>query len=223
MRRGRLLAWSIPIAIVGVMTTILFRVGHEAQSLELELTRLNDRIVAEQEALRVLRAEWAYLSHPGLLRDRAGELLALEPIRADAIIQEVDAIPRPLPPAAPPADAPEVTPEGAREPPALVAALPVVPLPSVKPAAPSDPGQAAAPPSRGPLIRPVAPPPPPAARPGTARPGPQAPLPLVPRTELASAPATDKDPLDELLNAFRSRQNAQFGPATDAPVGELEP
>ena len=77
MRRTTL----ITLLSVGVMTVALFYVGHEVTTLEEELEVLNKTIVGDQEAIRVLRAEWSHLNETDRLRELTEKYLALEPIR----------------------------------------------------------------------------------------------------------------------------------------------
>ncbi len=77
MRRTTL----ITLLSVGVMTVALFYVGHEVTTLEEELELLNKTIVSDQEAIRVLRAEWSHLNETDRLRELAEKYLALEPVR----------------------------------------------------------------------------------------------------------------------------------------------
>ncbi|HET8729014.1 MAG TPA: hypothetical protein VFO41_16045, partial [Alphaproteobacteria bacterium] len=69
----------------------------EVRGLEEQLGRLNRDILQEQEAIRVLRAEWAYLNHPARLRDLAAQYSPLAPTKQSQIIASLEAIPMPLP------------------------------------------------------------------------------------------------------------------------------
>lgn len=91
---------------------VLFQVSYDVTALEEDLATLNRDIVREQEAIRVLRAEWSYLNQPERLRTLAQELTSLVPIAPAQVIESVDALPMPLP--APPVD-PAVDPTGATD------------------------------------------------------------------------------------------------------------
>ena len=51
------------------------------------------QIHQDEEAIRVLEAEWAYLTAPSLLQDRSIQFLALMPPRAKQILHDPVAIP----------------------------------------------------------------------------------------------------------------------------------
>lgn len=76
----------------------LFAVKYRVQALESELARLNGAIAAEQEALRVLAAEWSYLNRPAVLAATARHHLGLvaadprEAVHPDEVPQR---LPRP--------------------------------------------------------------------------------------------------------------------------------
>ena len=84
---------------------VLFHVSYDVTSLEDDLSALNRDIVREQEAIRVLRAEWSYLNQPERLRNLAEELTNLVPIAPAQVIESATVLPMPLPTlAAVPAD-----------------------------------------------------------------------------------------------------------------------
>lgn len=76
---------------------VLFNVSYDVTALEDDLATLNRDIVREQEAIRVLRAEWSYLNQPERLRTLAEELTSLVPIAPSQVIESAAALPMPLP------------------------------------------------------------------------------------------------------------------------------
>lgn len=76
---------------------VLFHVSYDVTSLEDDLSALNRDIVREQEAIRVLRAEWSYLNQPERLRNLAEELTNLVPISPAQVIESATVLPMPLP------------------------------------------------------------------------------------------------------------------------------
>ena len=76
---------------------VLFHVSYDVTSLEDDLSALNRDIVREQEAIRVLRAEWSYLNQPERLRNLAEELTSLVPIAPAQVIESATVLPMPLP------------------------------------------------------------------------------------------------------------------------------
>jgi hypothetical protein len=58
----------------------MFQVKYEVQQQEETLTRLNRQIGDSREAVRVLDAEWSFLTQPARLAELAKRYLALTPI-----------------------------------------------------------------------------------------------------------------------------------------------
>lgn len=63
----------------------LFQVKYEVQALEGRLNRINRAVLADQQAIHVLKAEWSYLNQPNELGKRAQEVLSLKPMAAAQI------------------------------------------------------------------------------------------------------------------------------------------
>src|SRR5207342_1992448 len=61
MMRPSTVLW---IALAGGVGIGVYQLKHRVQALEDELFRLNRAIVQEQDAIHVLRAEWAYINQP---------------------------------------------------------------------------------------------------------------------------------------------------------------
>lgn len=68
------------IGLAGLLGAGLFHLKYDVQSLERHLTGLNAEIVRDQEAIRVLEAEWSYLSQPERLQKLAMKRLDLVPV-----------------------------------------------------------------------------------------------------------------------------------------------
>ena len=58
----------LAILIVAVTGVALFYLKHEVTNLEDELKTLNRSIVAEREAVHVLKAEWSHFNDVGRLK-----------------------------------------------------------------------------------------------------------------------------------------------------------
>jgi hypothetical protein len=89
MKGRATLFWICLAALVGFG---LFHVKYKVQELEEELGRLNADIMREQEALHVLRAEWAFLNRPERLEDLNARFLHLGPL-TPAQIGSLDDLP----------------------------------------------------------------------------------------------------------------------------------
>ncbi len=94
---------------IGLGIALIFGVFHlkrEVHSLEEELTRLSRDILAEQEAIQVLQAEWSYLNRPARLRELAQRHLDLGPMKPTQIGRLADLPARPAEVKDPAANAP---------------------------------------------------------------------------------------------------------------------
>jgi hypothetical protein len=118
------LFWLVLVSATGFA---MFGVKYQVQALEDELARTNRATAAEEHELRVLDAEWAYLTRPATLEAMNRQFLSLGPIATKQLHTTAADIPlRPPPPAEP---APV-------EPPAVVAAAESAPAASTPPSAP---------------------------------------------------------------------------------------
>jgi hypothetical protein len=124
------LFWLVLVSTTGFA---MFGVKYQVQALEDELGRTNRATAAEEHELRVLEAEWAYLTRPATLEAMNRQFLSLGPIATKQLHTTATDIPlRPPPPplAEPPLAEPPV------EPPAVVAAAEPAPAASMPPSAP---------------------------------------------------------------------------------------
>jgi cell division protein FtsL len=71
------------VLLAGALSLALFSVKYQVQDLEGELANLNRSIKAEQQAIRVLKAEWSHLNNPERLRGLAERHLGLDQVRPD--------------------------------------------------------------------------------------------------------------------------------------------
>jgi hypothetical protein len=106
----------------------MFGVKYQVQALEDELARTNRATAAEEHELRVLEAEWAFLTRPATLEAMNRQFLSLGPIATKQL--HTTAADIPLRPPPPPAEPPPA------EPPAVVAAAEPAPVASMPPSAP---------------------------------------------------------------------------------------
>ena len=119
------LFWLVLVSATGFA---MFGVKYQVQALEDELARTNRTTATEEHELRVLEAEWAYLTRPATLEAMNRQFLSLSPIATKQLHATATDIPlRPPPPPAEPAPA---------EPPAIVAAAEPAPAASAAPSAP---------------------------------------------------------------------------------------
>jgi len=144
--------WFVMVLVAGFTT---FKVKYAVQDIEDQLNRVRRHTIAEQQEIRVLTAEWTYLTQPERLADLNRRFLQLAPIAARQMQRGIADIPLrapPVPPAGPPEEPPDVvvaaspdsaapsTPAGA---PAVVPAIAPTPAyalqasPAAPPAAPA--------------------------------------------------------------------------------------
>lgn len=83
MLRLGTLFW-IALAVAAGYATIQFK--YDVQALERELTQLDGKILRHQEAIHVLKAEWAYLNEPARLQRLSRSYLDLSPVRGSQIL-----------------------------------------------------------------------------------------------------------------------------------------
>lgn len=76
MMRLVTIGWIVGIA---VLVAALFHLKYEVQSLEQRLARIDRAVDRDREAIRVLKAEWAYLNRPERLERLARSHLQLRP------------------------------------------------------------------------------------------------------------------------------------------------
>lgn len=85
----------------------LFWISQQVQQTEREQRRLLQIVTQEEEAIRVLNAEWDYLNRPDRLEAMAKTYLRMTPSQPDDLLREASAIPEPraipLPPKGRPA------------------------------------------------------------------------------------------------------------------------
>jgi hypothetical protein len=126
MIRVGTLFWLVLVSATGFA---MFGVKYQVQALEDELARTRRATAAEEHEIRVLDAEWAYLTRPETLEGMNRQFLSLSPISTKQLRMTVADIPlRPIPPAPPPS-----VPE---EPPTVVAVAEPPALPNTAPSPP---------------------------------------------------------------------------------------
>ncbi len=94
----------------------LFWVSQQVQQTEREQRQLQRIVSQEEEAIRVLNAEWDYLNRPDRLEIMAQTYLKMAPTQPDDVLQTVSAIPEPVRVPLPPKDRPVFAATGAAKP-----------------------------------------------------------------------------------------------------------
>ncbi|MEQ8603525.1 MAG: hypothetical protein RIB45_09405 [Marivibrio sp.] len=90
MRAVLLVVW---VLLLGATGATLFHITFEVEALESELTRLNNEIVEEQEAVHVLEAEWSYQNRPARLEQLSADWLPMLDRIHPGQVMTLDALP----------------------------------------------------------------------------------------------------------------------------------
>jgi hypothetical protein len=85
------------LGLIGASSAFLFKTSYEVQSLEGELKGINRSILREQDSIRVMHAEWAFLNQPSRLQAMADQFTKLRPIAPTQMIASAAEIPMPQP------------------------------------------------------------------------------------------------------------------------------
>ncbi len=125
------------LGLAGAAGAVLFQTSYEVQNREEQLAGLNRRIVAEQEAIQILKAEWSYLNDLSRLETLAGTHLSLRPTDARQFVASADIVPMRPEPAPAPEMAPPLPPMAGLAPQVAGVIRASVPAPAVHSAAPS--------------------------------------------------------------------------------------
>ena len=89
MRHTAILA----LLLAGALSLVLFSVKYQVQDLEEEIGQLNRSIIADQQAIHVLKAEWSHLNDPVRLRDLSVRHLGLGAVEPEQL-GHLDNLPR---------------------------------------------------------------------------------------------------------------------------------
>ncbi|PKQ03028.1 MAG: hypothetical protein CVT73_16580 [Alphaproteobacteria bacterium HGW-Alphaproteobacteria-12] len=80
----RVINLLLVLAVIG-LSVGLYDIKYRAERASREAQQLEGRIANEQDAIRVLRAEWSYLNQPERLQELATRYTALKPLAAAQI------------------------------------------------------------------------------------------------------------------------------------------
>lgn len=89
-RRSRQIVGCL-LAVAAIVGLLQFKFAIESK--EEQLADLNRQYVEDERAIRVLRAEWAYLNSPQALQALTQRHLGLRPLTADKILVNSKAVP----------------------------------------------------------------------------------------------------------------------------------
>lgn len=87
--RFLILKYGIVFSLVVMSGVMLMDVSHRVQRAERDVRKVERHINREQENIRVLRAEWAYLNEPSRLERLATQGLGLSVPGVDALVSDL--------------------------------------------------------------------------------------------------------------------------------------
>lgn len=91
----------VALAIASLLGTALFLTSEKVQRAEKDLAAIAAKVASEQDSLRILRAEWAYLNRPDRLEQLASAHLHLAAAQTPQMITSVESLPTPVIPVIP--------------------------------------------------------------------------------------------------------------------------
>jgi hypothetical protein len=93
------------LALVLIAGGTLMQISNQVDMKERELRKLNAQLMAHEDSIRVLKAEWAYLNQPQRLEKLSAKFLTLQPV-------QVAQLQTPLPAVQMASTAPSTMPQG---------------------------------------------------------------------------------------------------------------
>ncbi|PCI99484.1 MAG: hypothetical protein COB14_06290 [Alphaproteobacteria bacterium] len=88
-----ILKYTVVSALVIASGAMLMDVSHHVQRAERDIKHLDREIAREEESIRVLKAEWAYLNNPVRLEALAADYVDLISPEAAQLISDMSVIP----------------------------------------------------------------------------------------------------------------------------------
>ena len=85
------------LGLAGIAGFWLFQTSQNVQQAEHQLRGLKAQLSKEQEAMRVLEAEWDYLNRPDRLEELARQYLKMQPIDPAFLVRDGDVLPDHVP------------------------------------------------------------------------------------------------------------------------------
>lgn len=82
----------IAFILIVAAGTGLYQLKYNTQRLQQEVASLRQQIQEDNEAVKVLRAEWTYLSRPDRMESLGQRYLALKPVAAAQVISSIEDI-----------------------------------------------------------------------------------------------------------------------------------
>ncbi|HRJ13320.1 MAG TPA: hypothetical protein PKW15_08770 [Alphaproteobacteria bacterium] len=69
------------LALILLAGGTLMQISYQVDAKERELRKLTTQLIAHEDSIRVLKAEWAYLNQPQRLEKLSAKYLALKPVQ----------------------------------------------------------------------------------------------------------------------------------------------
>ncbi|MBI1300265.1 MAG: hypothetical protein GC137_01270 [Alphaproteobacteria bacterium] len=91
--RKMILRYVVVCLMVIVSGGMLMQVSQQVQQKEREIKYHDHKIAREQENIRVLKAEWAYLNNPSRLERFVSNGMDLSPAGSESLLSDVNSMP----------------------------------------------------------------------------------------------------------------------------------
>lgn len=91
--RKMILRYVVVCLMVIASGGLLMQVSQKVQQKEREIKYHDHKIAREQENIRVLKAEWAYLNNPSRLERFVSNGMPLSPVVSKSLLSDVDSMP----------------------------------------------------------------------------------------------------------------------------------
>jgi len=88
-----LLKYGFVLVLLALSASGLMRVSQSVQKVERDIAATDRAIEREQEKIRVLRAEWAYLNNPARLESLALDAFGLDKVDMSSVVSTPSSIP----------------------------------------------------------------------------------------------------------------------------------
>lgn len=83
--------WIAGVVLLGGLAFGVYQVEYQVREIRSDLEEVNKQILASEEDIHVLNAEWVYLNRPERLRELAGAHLSMQNV-SYAQVKNIDAL-----------------------------------------------------------------------------------------------------------------------------------